>query len=42
VTVGVERFIANAAVDHSLAYGVATAMMAVMTGWFASIILSRD
>ena len=42
VTVGVERFIANAAVDHGLAYGVATAMMAVMTGWFASIVFRRD
>jgi uncharacterized protein (TIGR02186 family) len=42
VTVGVERFIANAAVDYGLAYGVATAMMAVMTGWFASIVFRRD
>jgi len=42
VTVGFERFIANAAVDHGLAYGVATAMMAVMTGWFASIVFRRD
>jgi uncharacterized protein (TIGR02186 family) len=42
VTVGVERFIANAAVDHGLVYGVATAMMAVMTGWFASIVFRRD
>ena len=42
VTVGVERFIANAAVDHGLAYGVATAMMAVMTGWLASIVFRRD
>ncbi|HMA73556.1 MAG TPA: TIGR02186 family protein [Xanthobacteraceae bacterium] len=42
VTVGFERFIANAAVDHGLAYGVAAAMMAVLTGWFASIIFRRD
>jgi len=42
VTVGFERFIANAAVDHGLAYGLATAMMAVMTGWFASIVFRRD
>jgi uncharacterized protein (TIGR02186 family) len=42
VTVGFERFIANAAVDYGLAYGVATAMLAVMTGWFASIIFRRD
>jgi uncharacterized protein (TIGR02186 family) len=42
VTVGFERFIANAAVDHGLLYGLATAMMAVMTGWFASIVFRRD
>ena len=42
VTVGFERFIANAAVDYGLAYGVATAVMAVMTGWIASIVFRRD
>jgi uncharacterized protein (TIGR02186 family) len=42
VTVGFEHFIANAAVNYGLAYGVATAMMAVMTGWFASIVFRRD
>ncbi|HLK84557.1 MAG TPA: TIGR02186 family protein [Xanthobacteraceae bacterium] len=42
VTVGFERFIASAAVDHGLAYGVVTAMMAVMTGWLASVIFRRD
>jgi len=42
VTVGFERFIANAAVDHGLAYGVASAMMAVMTGLIASIVFRRD
>jgi uncharacterized protein (TIGR02186 family) len=42
VTVGFEHFIANAAVDYSLLYGIATAMMAVMTGWFASVIFRRD
>jgi uncharacterized protein (TIGR02186 family) len=41
-TVGFERFIANAAVDHGLLYGLATAVMAVMTGWFASIVFRRD
>jgi uncharacterized protein (TIGR02186 family) len=42
VTVGLERFIAGAAVDHGLAYGVITAMMAVMTGWLASVVFRRD
>jgi uncharacterized protein (TIGR02186 family) len=41
-TVGFERFIAGAAVDHGLLYGLATAMMAVITGWFASIVFRRD
>jgi uncharacterized protein (TIGR02186 family) len=42
VTVGFERFIAGAAVDHGLVYGVVTAMMAVMTGWLASVVFRRD
>ena len=42
VTVGFERFIASAAVDHGILYGLATALMAVMTGWFASIVFRRD
>jgi uncharacterized protein (TIGR02186 family) len=41
-TVGFEHFIASAAVNHGLAYGVATTMMAVMTGWLASILFRRD
>jgi len=42
MTVGFERFIANAAVDHGLIYGIAAAMMAMMTGWLASIVFRRD
>lgn len=42
VTVGFESFIANAAVDYGFVYGIAVAMMAVMTGWFASIVFRRD
>lgn len=42
VTVGFERFIAGSAVDHGLLYGLATAAMALMTGWFASIVFKRD
>jgi uncharacterized protein (TIGR02186 family) len=41
-TVGFERFVANAAVNYGLAYGLATAMMAVLTGWMASILFRRD
>jgi uncharacterized protein (TIGR02186 family) len=42
MTVGFERFIANAAVNHGLAYGMATTIMAVVTGWMASILFRRD
>jgi uncharacterized protein (TIGR02186 family) len=41
-TVGFERFVAGSAVDHGIFYGFATAAMAMMTGWFASIIFRRD
>jgi uncharacterized protein (TIGR02186 family) len=41
-TVGFERFIAFAAVDHGVIYGLATAFMAIMTGWIASIVFRRD
>jgi uncharacterized protein (TIGR02186 family) len=42
VKVGFERFIAGSAADHGLMYGLATAAMALMTGWFASIVFRRD
>jgi uncharacterized protein (TIGR02186 family) len=41
-TVGFERFIASSAVDHGVLYGLATALMAVVTGWLASIVFRRD
>ena len=41
-TVGFERFVAGSAVDHGIFYGFATAAMAMMTGWFASIVFRRD
>jgi len=34
--------VANAARDYGLLYGLATAMMAVLTGWFASVVFRRD
>lgn len=40
--VGFERFVATAAVDNGLLYGIVTAMMALMTGWLASIVFRRD
>jgi uncharacterized protein (TIGR02186 family) len=41
-TVGFERFVANAAVNYGLAYGLATTVMAVLTGWMASVLFRRD
>ncbi len=32
----------SAARDHGLLYGLATAMMALATGWFASVVFRRD
>ncbi|MGE3148049.1 MAG: TIGR02186 family protein [Pseudorhodoplanes sp.] len=42
VKVGFEQYIANAARDHGFLYGLATAMMALCTGWLASIVFRRD
>lgn len=42
VKVGFEQFVATAASHYGLLYGLATAMMAIMTGWFASVVFRRD
>jgi uncharacterized protein (TIGR02186 family) len=42
VKVGFEQFVANAAHDYGLIYGLTTAMMAMLTGWFASVMFRRD
>ena len=42
VKVGFEQFVANAARDYGLLYGIATVMMALVTGWFASVVFRRD
>jgi len=42
VKVGFEQFVASAARDHGLLYGIATAMMALLTGWFASVVFRKD
>jgi uncharacterized protein (TIGR02186 family) len=42
VKVGFEQFVATAARDYGLLYGLATAMMAIFTGWFASVVFRRD
>ena len=42
VKVGFEQFVVNAARDHGLLYGFATAIMALLTGWIASVAFRRD
>jgi uncharacterized protein (TIGR02186 family) len=39
---GFERQVTAAARDHGFLYGLATAMMAVLTGWLASVVFRRD
>ena len=42
VKVGFEQFVATSARQHGFAYGLATAFMALMTGWMASIVFRKD
>ncbi len=39
---GFEQVVSNAARYHGFLYGLATAMMAIVTGWFASVVFRRD
>jgi len=42
VKVGFEQLVVDAAREHALLYGLATALMALVTGWFASVVFRRD
>ncbi|MGJ4940073.1 TIGR02186 family protein [Bradyrhizobium sp. HKCCYLS1011] len=42
VKIGFEQFVAGAARQYGLVYGVVTTLMALMTGWMASIVFKRD
>ncbi len=42
IKVGFEQFIADAARDYGLLYGLALAMIALLIGWFASVVFRRD
>jgi uncharacterized protein (TIGR02186 family) len=42
IKAGFEQYVAEAARDHGLAYGLATAAMALAIGWFASVVFRRD
>ncbi len=39
---GIEQIIADGARYHGFLYGLATTLMALVTGWFASVIFRRD
>ena len=42
IKAGFEQYVADAARDYGLFYGAATAMMALLIGWFASLVFARD
>jgi uncharacterized protein (TIGR02186 family) len=42
IKTGFEQYVADAARDHGLLYGMATALMALVIGWFASVVFARD
>lgn len=42
VKAGFEQFVATAAHDYGLLYGLVTALMALLTGWVASVVFRRD
>jgi uncharacterized protein (TIGR02186 family) len=39
---GFEQYVADAARDHGLLYGLATTLMALLTGWIASVVFRKD
>jgi uncharacterized protein (TIGR02186 family) len=39
---GFEQFVTSSAQTHGALYGLATSMMAILTGWFASVVFRRD
>jgi uncharacterized protein (TIGR02186 family) len=42
IKVGFEQFVVTAAREYGFFYGIAAAMMAVFTGWLASVVFRRD
>jgi uncharacterized protein (TIGR02186 family) len=42
VKIGFEQFVASAARDYGLIYGLTTAMLAFLTGWIAAVAFRRD
>jgi uncharacterized protein (TIGR02186 family) len=39
---GFEQFVSSSAQNHGLLYGLAASGMAILTGWFASVVFRRD
>ncbi len=39
---GIEQYVADAARDNGLLYGIVTMLMALFTGWVASVVFKRD
>lgn len=39
---GFEQFVTSSAQTHGALYGLATSLMALLTGWFASVVFRRD
>lgn len=42
IKTGVEQYVADAARDYGLLYGLMTALMALVIGWFGSVVFRRD
>jgi uncharacterized protein (TIGR02186 family) len=42
IKAGFEQYVAEAAHDYGVLYGLGTTMMALLTGWFASAVFRRD
>jgi len=42
IKAGFEEYVATAARDYALLYGIVTTLMALMTGWIASVVFRRD
>ncbi len=42
IKAGFEQYVADAARNHGLLYGIATALIALFTGWLASVVFRRD
>ncbi len=42
IKVGFEQFVADAARDYGFLYGLTLAMIALLIGWFASVVFRRD